>query len=56
MCGEKEKKGFFRRFFEKLDKKMKEKASQGSCCSTSKSCCSSGSFESDKNKEGQGCC
>ena len=28
----KTKKGFFARMFEKLDKKMEEKAKSGSCC------------------------
>ena len=39
------KKGFFSRMFDKLDKKMEEKAKEGKCCSGSgdgkgKSCCS----------------
>lgn len=41
----KEKKGFFSRMFEKLDKKIEEKAKESKCCSGSdkskgKSCCS----------------
>ena len=43
--GKKEKKGFFFRMFEKLDKLIEEKAKEGTCCSGSdkskgKSCCS----------------
>ncbi len=39
------KKGFFAKFFEKLDKKMEESVKKGSCCSKPKdgdgsSCCS----------------
>lgn len=39
----KEKKGFFSRMIDKLDKKMEEKARESKCCSGSskgKSCCS----------------
>ncbi|MBU1913209.1 MAG: hypothetical protein KKB22_06745 [Candidatus Omnitrophica bacterium] len=40
----KTKKGFFSRMFEKLDKKMEEKAKSGPCCKPSDkgggSCCS----------------
>ena len=44
--GKKPKKGFFARLFDKLDKKIEEKAKAGSCCCKSdgsegkKSCCS----------------
>ena len=43
---EKQKKGFFARLLDKLDKKMEEKAKSGSCCCKGddsegkKSCCS----------------
>jgi len=43
---QKPKKGFFARIFDKLDKKMEEKAKSGSCCGKGddrkekKSCCS----------------
>ena len=38
------KKGFFTRLFEKIDKKMEEKAKSGCCCNSNdkgdkKSCC-----------------
>ncbi len=41
----KTKKGFFSRMFDKLDKKMEEKAKESKCCggsdkSKGKSCCS----------------
>lgn len=41
----KEKKGFFSRLVEKLDRKLEDKAKKSSCCGS----------ESDKNK-GSSCC
>ena len=57
MCKGGEKKGLFSKIFGKMDAKMKEKADQQSCSTTS-SCCSTPKkveVKKDKN-EGCGCC
>ena len=50
MCKDGQKKGFFAKMCEKVDKKMKEKATKSSCC-----CCSSEKPKDDSGDK-QGCC
>ncbi|HSV43642.1 MAG TPA: hypothetical protein VLJ10_03720 [Candidatus Bathyarchaeia archaeon] len=51
MCGNNEKKGFFSKLVNKMDKKMKEKAASSSCC-----CCGPQDPKKDKGKEKDACC